>query len=80
MTKGLCGWKALGFKSYEEYVNSWLWKDKNDFLIELKEKCEKCGSKKNLVVHHLNYERVGNEGMRDLMVVCSKCHKEIHNG
>jgi len=73
------GWQALGFKSYNEYLLSDIWISKRDLLIKIRKKCEKCGSEKNLCVHHLTYENVGDEKMEDLMVLCLKCHKEIHN-
>ena len=31
------------------------------------------------VVHHVSYERLGAEDLRDLAVVCHSCHKKIHN-
>jgi hypothetical protein len=73
------GWKALGFKSYKEYLESDLWKSKRDLMINLRKKCEKCGFKNNLCVHHKTYFNVGNEDMDDLLVLCYDCHKEEHN-
>lgn len=73
------GWKALGFENYVDYLQSYLWKDKRDFFLKLKPICEKCGSKATQA-HHKNYENVGNEGQRDLMALCSDCHKKIHKG
>lgn len=29
-------------------------------------------------VHHLTYERLGNEELSDLQIVCAGCHKDIH--
>jgi hypothetical protein len=31
-----------------------------------------------LDVHHKHYTNVGNELRKDLLVLCSDCHKEIH--
>lgn len=31
-----------------------------------------------LEIHHLTYDRVGNEKSSDLQVLCSKCHKLKH--
>lgn len=33
---------------------------------------------KPLQVHHRTYERIGNEGLDDLIVVCPRCHMKIH--
>ena len=29
-------------------------------------------------VHHVNYDHLGNECKKDLMLLCAKCHAEIH--
>ena len=29
-------------------------------------------------VHHLTYSNVGNEKLDDLIVVCPRCHMELH--
>jgi len=72
---------ALGFKSYEEYLKSYLWENKRKWILEVfNYTCQKCGSKENLNVHHLNYDSVGNENTQDVTVLCKKCHKEEHNG
>jgi 5-methylcytosine-specific restriction endonuclease McrA len=31
-----------------------------------------------LHVHHITYDRLGNEAMADLRGLCAKCHKEVH--
>lgn len=42
-------------------------------------KCARCRSTKNLQVHHLTYERIGEERVdKDLITLCRKCHAEIH--
>lgn len=71
-------WKSLGFKSYKEYLLSYLWESKKELMLDLFEKCYSCNSTKNLQVHHKNYERCGNEGIRDLVVLCKKCHGDEH--
>ena len=79
--QGVNGWKALGFESYQEYLMSDLWREKREWILEcFKGKCQKCGSKNNLQVHHKNYNSVGNENMSDVTVLCYNCHKEVHNG
>ncbi len=47
-------------------------------LVERSKVCERCGSSELLQVHHLTYERLGNELMDDVEVVCRKCHQELH--
>lgn len=68
-------------KLYKEYLQSPLWK-----IISSKVKwnanyrCEKCGSNKNLVVHHTSYEFKGIEflAFHTLQCLCSKCHEKEH--
>lgn len=75
------GLKALGFESYQEYLESNLWKEKRTWILKcFKNKCQKCGEKGFLQVHHKNYNSVGNENMDDVTVLCYKCHKEEHDG
>jgi len=40
-------------------------------------KCAICGSTKNIVVHHIDYDRTNNE-LENLKVLCKKHHQEIH--
>jgi len=43
-------------------------------------RCQKClwfFQKNQLEVHHLHYERLGNEREEDLLVVCERCHKKL---
>lgn len=69
-------------KLYKEYLQSPLWK-----IISSKVKwnanyrCEKCGSTKNLVVHHTSYEFKGVEflAFHTLQCLCSKCHEKEHS-
>ena len=73
-------WHNLGFKSYQDYLDSYLWKEKAEWIKEIFDyTCQKCGSKKNLQVHHLNYKSLGNERKEDVTVLCKKCHEEEHN-
>lgn len=76
--KGLTGWESLGFKSYEEYLESDMWRDTRRLIIAHYKKCQKCGSKKKLVVHHLNYYTVTNESIDDVTVLCWDCHIKEH--
>lgn len=41
------------------------------------DKCEKCGSTKNLLVHHIDHNRSHNY-KANLMVLCKRCHQEHH--
>lgn len=67
------------YVDYYEYLHSPEWKAKRkQKLKEVGHKCEECGSAKNLKVHHITYENLGNEDMDDLLVVCKRCHNKLH--
>lgn len=74
----MSGWKALGFKTYKDYLNSYMWIEKSTNIKIQIGHCQKGGSTSNLNVHHLHYNNVGNEGIRDCIVLCRECHKEKH--
>lgn len=70
-----------GFKplDYYRWINSNAYRGKrNEKLKAVGYKCELCGSAKNLQVHHITYENLGYEPLDDLLVVCRKCHEELH--
>lgn len=44
-------------------------------------KCQKCGTWRNLEVHHLRYEygrKAWEYNDRDLLTLCDKCHEKAH--
>lgn len=64
---------------YAQYLLSDAWRRvRNHKLREVKWTCEKCGSKRNLQVHHTTYERLGAEWSTDLKVLCEGCHEGEH--
>ena len=42
-----------------------------------KDKCNYCGSIKNLVIHHIDENRHNNE-LNNLQVLCKSCHQKYH--
>ena len=40
-------------------------------------RCEKCNTKDNVDVHHLDYDNVN---INTLRLACRSCHKKIHSG
>ena len=64
---------------YRIYMHSPQWSFKRRAVLARdKYQCTKCGTKRNLDVHHLSYERFGNEELSDLVTLCRKHHKEQH--
>jgi len=70
------------FMSAEEkqaYMKSDQWRTlKNIKLYQTNHKCECCGSKSNLQLHHNTYKRLGQEKLTDLNTLCGNCHSKIH--
>jgi len=70
-------------KKYYSYLESKEWLTiRVELLYTRGCKCEKC--KKDfephkLQIHHITYDRLYNELPSDLLVVCGRCHMEIHN-
>ena len=63
-------------KQYEAHIRSSQWKGTRAAILKMRgEKCEDCGyGSATLQVHHLTYERLGKESMKDLVILCHKCH------
>lgn len=72
------------FTSYKEYLYSKHWRNlKLSFLKKRPLKCKVCGInlsfKDQFDFHHLTYERIGKERLKDIAIVCrNKCHLEAH--
>ena len=66
-------------KLYDLYLQSKEWKQKrSEVLFRDGHCCQLCGDEENLRVHHLTYNRVGNEALFDLVTLCSHCHANEH--
>lgn len=65
-----------------EYLYTRHWKQKKKDLYCWKNGiCQRCHNHVYFGfsrVHHLNYDRMGDERLKDLMLLCEKCHGEIH--
>lgn len=61
---------------YLAYLNSSSWRTVRSRALKLAEyRCVRCSSKRDLQVHHLNYERLGRKWDQDLEVLCANCHE-----
>jgi 5-methylcytosine-specific restriction endonuclease McrA len=63
---------------YSKYLKSKEWLSIRLDILTIRPKCERCGSKKSLEVHHLTYKRIFNEEPEDLEVLCKGCHYKEH--
>jgi len=70
------------FVNYEEYINSQAWRDKRQkyFESKLPQRCWACNKRKaaGFHIHHRTYKRLGNEYLRDLVLLCPGCHTGVH--
>ncbi len=63
-------------QAYEKYIHSTAWRDKaNQRLAMDNHICQVCGETAS-DVHHLTYDRFGNEEMSDVVSLCRKCHQK----
>jgi 5-methylcytosine-specific restriction endonuclease McrA len=61
--------------TYAEYLRTPHWRSLRAWAIERAGgKCQLCGSRKDLEVHHNCYDRLGAELPSDLVVLCDDCH------
>ena len=64
--------------SYDDYLGSQEWRDiRDEVMCRDSRRCQSCRDDAH-VVHHLNYERVGNEDLDDLVSLCWDCHESHH--
>jgi hypothetical protein len=64
---------------YPEYLRSEHWQEVRRKTLERDgHQCRICTSRKSLNVHHLTYERRGEEQARDVITLCRRCHELEH--
>jgi len=64
---------------YKEYLQTEHWREKRkSALYRANNKCQLCGNKENLHVHHNTYDNRGQEKDEDLVVLCEICHARHH--
>lgn len=66
------------FLDYKEYLKSDHWKKTRVRIIEQRVCCEICESDENLNVHHMHYLTLWSESDDCLLLLCWKCHTELH--
>lgn len=68
-----------GHEWYKNYLKSDQWKlCRKAALIRAGYRCQVCGARHGLHVHHNDYARVGREEPEDLVVLCEVCHSWFH--
>lgn len=65
--------------TYEDYLKTNHWhKKKAAYKQEHVYQCNMCDETGCLDLHHMTYERIGNEPFEDLLYLCKSCHRTIH--
>lgn len=70
--------ETLGFRSYEAYLESGLWKRIRDRKLSSAPACGRCG-KKARQLHHGSYDlaTMSGESLDALIPACDKCHRHV---
>lgn len=64
---------------YEEYLKTDHWIHfRNETYKFFRNKCQVCGSKENINIHHKTYENRGRETFNDVICLCHECHEKFH--
>lgn len=73
--------KRLGFATYNDYIHSSTWANvrRRYRKSDRPQACVLCDSDERIVLHHLTYERVGDEALDDLVALCRTCHSYVHD-
>lgn len=62
-------------KEYTEYLKSEDWNERRQARLQKANyRCERCGERNRLDVHHKTYANLGNEPLSDLIALCQSCH------
>ena len=64
-------------EEYAAYLRTPGWKDKASKVMRRDGRICRCGDRADHV-HHLTYERIGDERLTDLVAICDPCHAKIH--
>ena len=73
--------KQKWWNDYQIYQASNEWKARvTKVMLRANGLCERCREHKAIHVHHLTYERVGEENLEDLQALCFDCHDDAHEG
>ena len=68
---------------YAEYRNTDEWRERRDAVMArdsslCRLKFRKVCTNHATVVHHVNYDRIGDEALTDMVATCEGCHEKWH--
>ncbi|MFZ0977402.1 MAG: hypothetical protein WAN22_34620 [Solirubrobacteraceae bacterium] len=65
---------------YVLYLHSPLWRlRRRIWILRAGGRCQHCGSRRRLTIHHRTYQRLGHERRADVTVLCWHCHRRHYN-
>jgi 5-methylcytosine-specific restriction endonuclease McrA len=66
-------------QEYDDYRRSERWRNLRRVVrLRAGGKCEACLRANGSELHHLTYERFGNERLTDVIWICDGCHQKLH--
>lgn len=69
----------MSAKDKAKYLSSTSWSQLKAKRLEIAGyKCEFCGARNHLQLHHITYARLGKEKLSDLAILCSTHHNQLH--
>lgn len=72
--------RLMSYEAKQKYLKSVQWNFIRSLVLARdNHKCAVCGATHNLQVHHITYERLGNEQGSDLATLCATHHQAIHD-
>ncbi|PYZ94924.1 hypothetical protein CR194_05215 [Salipaludibacillus keqinensis] len=64
---------------YDDYLKTRHWRRfKEKYAKKYVKQCTWCDEKENIHLHHMTYERLGNETFKDVIHLCRACHSKVH--
>lgn len=66
-------------QKYKDYLKSDDWAQIRIEIITKRKRCERCGSKNKLQIHHKHYKNIFHEEPEDLELLCNNCHQKEHS-
>jgi single-strand DNA-binding protein len=67
--------------TYDLYLHSPLWRlRRRIWILRAGGRCERCGTRRRLTIHHRNYKRLVHERREDIQVLCWPCHQHVQHG
>lgn len=72
--------KVMRALPYDVYLQTPHWKSTRQLALQYAGyRCQLCDAKGHLNVHHRTYDRLAEERVSDLTVLCRSCHAKFHD-